>query len=288
MFPASFDYYRAASVEDAVALLGRHADAKVIAGGHSLLPLMKLRLSQPGALIDVGRIAALAGITREGESIRVGATTCHAAIAASPVLRADCPLLAEAAAKIGDPAVRNKGTIGGNIAHADPASDLPAVLVALGAVIEVTGPRGARRIPAADFFVGLLTTAAGHDELITAVHVPVLGPRTGTAYVKAEHPASGYAVCGAAAIVRLAADGTCDHLCLCFNGVAATPVRADAALAALIGTRLEGQAIDVVIARELTIAEALGDIHASAAYRIQLARVYGCRAIKFAGERARA
>ena len=222
MYPAKFEYFRAASVEEAVALLHRHGDASVLAGGHSLLPIMKLRLAQPGAVVDIGHIHILRGISHHDGAVRVGALTTHATIAASDVLRQECPLLAEAAGHIGDPQVRNMGTIGGNIAHADPASDLPAVLVALGATVQVSGPSGDRSVTARDFFTGLLETAKDDGEIITAVDVPRAGAGSGSAYLKFEHPASGYAICGAAAIVgggRASAAG----VELAYNGVTATP-----------------------------------------------------------------
>src|SRR5262245_61797847 len=159
MYASEFDYYRAASVSDAIALLTAHPGAKVLAGGHSLIPLLKLRLAAPPALVDIGRIADLRGVTAKGSTIRIGALTTHAELASSSVLRDQCAILAEAAAQIGDPAVRNRGTIGGNIAHADPASDLPAALVALGATLSITGAGGTKTVAASEFFHGLMATA---------------------------------------------------------------------------------------------------------------------------------
>jgi carbon-monoxide dehydrogenase medium subunit len=287
MIPAKFDYHRAGSLDEAIALLGSTAGAKVLAGGHSLLPMMKLRLAQPAALIDIGRLADLKGISRAGDRVRVGALTTHAEIAASPILLEDCPLLAEAAGKIGDPQVRNKGTIGGNVAHADPASDLPAVLVALGATLHLRGPAGPRQVPASAFFVDLLTTALGGNEVLLAVEVPRLSATTGSCYLKVEHPASGYAVCGAAATVSLAPDGKCAAASLAFNGVAAIPVKADGVAAALAGKVPNDAAIAAAVAGHLAVAEPLGDVHASGEYRVELARVYGRRALAKARDRAR-
>ncbi len=285
MFPAKFDYHRAGSVEEALALLGRLPDAKLLAGGHSLLPMMKLRLAQPGALIDIGRIDELAGIRALGDRIRVGALTRHAEVAGSDLLRADCSLLAEAAAKIGDPQVRNRGTVGGNIAHADPASDLPAVLVALGATVHLRGPAGARVVAANDFFVDLLTTDLHAGEILVAVEVPRLPLATGSAYLKVDHPASGYALCGAAAVVALEADGRCSSASLAFNGIANRPVDAAAQVAALIGRVPDDAAIAAALAG-LGVDEPLGDVQASAEYRVELARVYGRRALARARDRA--
>ncbi len=287
MFPAPCEYHRAASAAEAIELLGRHPGAKLLAGGHSLIPMMKLRLAAPPALVDIGRIAELRGVREDDATIAVGALTTHAEIAASEPLRRACPILAEAASAIGDPQVRNRGTIGGNIAHADPASDLPAVLVALGATVHLRGPAGTRQVAATDFFVGLLASAVADDELVTEIEVPKLGPGTGSAYLKVEHPASGYAVCGTAAVVALDGGGTVASVSLAFNGVAATPLAAAAVAEALTG----GPADDAILARavdgHLTIDEPLGDLHASGAYRVALARTYGRRALAAARDRAR-
>lgn len=286
MIPAKFDYHRAASLDEALALLAAHPGAKVLAGGHSLIPMMKLRLSQPPAVVDVGGVAELSGIRRTDEgTVRIGATTRHAAIAASEVLAADCPLLAEAAGKIGDPQVRNRGTIGGNIAHADPASDLPAVLVAVGATLVLRGPDGERRVPAKSFFVDLLATDLRDGEILTAVEVPSFRPGTGSCYLKVEHPASGYAVCGAAAWLRLEG-GVCAAAGLAFNGVSATPVDGSAVAAALVGGAADDAALTAAMAG-LTVHEPLGDLQASGEYRVELARVYGRRALAAARDRAR-
>ncbi len=287
MYPAKFDYFRAASVEEAVALLHRHGDAKVIAGGHSLLPILKLRLAHPRALVDVGRIHILRGISHHNGTIRIGALTSHATIATSDLLLKECPLLAEAAGLIGDPQVRNKGTIGGNIAHADPASDLPPVLVALGATINLSGPEGDRSVAARDFFTGLLETTIGDDEILTAIDVPRIRAGSGTCYLKLEHPASGYAIVGAAAIVgggRASAAG----LELVFGGVTTTPHRAKAVGEALTGTSLTRADVDQAIDEHLAFEEPLADLQASGEYRVELAKVYGKRALKMARDRARA
>ncbi len=285
MFPAKFEYRRAASLAEAISLLG--SGAKALAGGHSLLPMMKLRLAQPEMLVDIGRLPELAGISRAGDRVRVGAITRHAEIAASTILHEDCSLLSEAAAKIGDPQVRNRGTLGGNIAHADPASDLPAVLVALGATIHLQGPAGSRQVAAAEFFVDLMTTALGGNEIITAVEVPRLPFHTGCCYLKVEQPASGYALCGAAAWMRLDASSQVAEAGLAWNGVAATPVDGKNVTAALVGRVPDDAAIERAVADHLSVAEPLSDIHASGEYRVELARVYGRRALERARDRAR-
>lgn len=286
MYPAKFDYHRASTVQDAISLLQQHEDAKLLAGGHSLLPAMKLRLAQPANIVDIGRISELKGVTVSDGTVRVGALTTHANVAGSDEIRQNCSLLSEAAGQIGDPQVRHKGTIGGNIAHADPASDMPGVIVALGGKIHVTGANGERQINASDFFVDLLATDLKEDEILTAIEVPALGDNTGTAYLKFEHPASGYAICGAAAVVTLAGDGSCESASLCFNGVTATPFNAGAVTDALTGKSLDDAAIDQAVDDNLSVNDPMGDVHASGPYRVELAKVYGKRALKLARDRA--
>lgn len=286
MYPAKFDYYRAASVQEAVQLLQDHEDAKILAGGHSLIPAMKLRLAQPPAIIDIGRIAELKGVSLNNGSIKVGALTVHADVAASDLLKDKCPLLAEAAGNVGDRQVRHKGTIGGNIAHADPASDMPGAILALGGTIHLMGPGGVRQVAAADFFLDLLATDLHEDEVLTAIEVPALSGKTGTSYLKFEHPASGYAVCGAAAVVTLNDDGACASASLCFNGVTATPHNASAVTDALVGQTLDDATIDKAVDANLSISDPMGDMHASGPYRIELAKTFAKRALKLARDRA--
>src|SRR3954451_22021029 len=213
--PAAFEYHRPASVDEAVALLGSGDGARPLAGGHSLLPMMKLRLASPAALVDLGRIPGLDLIQSTEDGVTIGATATHAAVAEHRDVQLACPVLSETAAQIGDRQGRNRGTIGGSVAHADPGADYPTVLTALGATIVATGPGGEREIAAGDFFQGVFTTALADDELVTAVRVP---GTTGAAYAKKKHPASGYAVAGAAAVV---ANGS---VRLAIGGVAGAPV----------------------------------------------------------------
>ena len=285
MYPASCDYYRATSLAEAVELLGEHPEARLLAGGHSLIPMMKLRLAQPAALIDIGRVAELGGIQATDGCVRIGALATHAEVAGSAALQGACPLLAEAAAQIADPQVRNKGTLGGNIAHADPGSDLPAVLVALDATVHLHGPDGARSVAAREFFTDLLTTAMVAGEVLVDVEAAALGAGTGSAYLKVEHPASGYAVCGAAAVVRLQ-EGAVAAASLAFNGVTTTPYLATAVTEALSGGDGSDTAIDQAVDTHLAIAEPMGDLHASGEYRGHLAAAYGKRALKLARDRA--
>jgi carbon-monoxide dehydrogenase medium subunit len=285
MYPAECDYYRAASLEEAIQLLGEHPEARLLAGGHSLIPLMKLRLAQPTALIDIGRLDELKGIQVDGSGVRVGSLVTHAELAGSETLGRACPLLAEAAAMIADPQVRNKGTLGGNIAHADPGSDLPAVLLALDATIHLRGSGGTRAVPARDFFTGLLCTAMAEGEVLLGVEMAPSAGGTGSAYLKVEHPASGYAVCGAAAVVRMDG-GTVAAAGLAFSGVTTTPHLATVVTDALVGGDGSDAAIDSAVDGQLAIADPMGDLHASGEYRAHLAGAYGKRALKLARDRA--
>ncbi len=285
MYPAEFQYHRASSAEEALDLLDQNPGAKFLAGGHSLIPMMKLRLAQPGVLIDIGRLDELKGVSTNGDSLRIGSLTTHSEIAGSEELHSRCPILAEAASKIADPQVRNKGTIGGNIAHADPASDLPAVLLALGAKIHLRSQGGSRSVDASDFFVDLLTTSLAENEIITEIEISVLGSGTGSAYLKVEHPASGYAICGAAAIVTIK-DGACTSASLAFNGVTATPLAALEVAEALVGAEATDEAIDDAVDSRLSVADPMSDLHASGEYRTALAVAYGKRALKSARDRS--
>ena len=287
MYPANLAYHRANSVAEAVALLAEIEDSKLLAGGHSLIPLLKLRLASPAALIDISRIEGIRGITRENDSVRIGALTTHSELASSADLRAACPLVSEAAALVGDPAVRNRGTIGGNLAHADPGSDLPTVAVALGAAIEATGPNGSRSIAAGDFFEELMSTALDDGEVMTAVRVPAIQQGQGTAYAKMLHPASRYAVVGAAAVLTVAG-GRCTAASVAVGGVESTPVKAASVEAALIGSALDSDSIAQAakaVAADLT-GNAIEDVFATGSYRKAMAEVYLRRALTAAAQRA--
>ena len=285
MFPSKFDYHRPSSIQEAVQILSDNPDAKVLAGGHSLIPVMKLRLATPSALVDIGRIEALKGISRANGSLRIGACVTYNEIATSGVVQDAAPLLAEAAGQIGDRQVRYRGTIGGNLSHADPASDLPAAALALGATLHVSGPSGSRSVSASEFFVDLMMTALQADEILTGVEIPAAAAGTGSAYVKFEHPASGYALCGAAAVVTRGAGGSCTGASLCFNGVSATAVDAAAVASSLVGSDLSDGAIESAVSN-LSIPDAAGDMFASASYRQELAKVIGAQALRTARDRA--
>jgi carbon-monoxide dehydrogenase medium subunit len=272
---------RPTSVAEAARLLASHADdAKILAGGHSLLPMMKLRLSSPKILIDIGRLSELSGIHEENGTLVIGACTTHYAAETSALLQQRCPLLAETAAAIGDVQVRNRGTIGGSIVHADPAADWPAAVLALEAHITLVHRAGTRTVSAADFFVDLLTTAMESHEILTAIRVPANPPRTGGAYLKVPQPASGFALTGVAAQVTLGANNTLQRVAVGITGVSSKPFRASATENALRGQTATPEAVAQAAARATDGVEALADIHASEEYRLHLARVYTRRALQ--------
>jgi carbon-monoxide dehydrogenase medium subunit len=280
MFASPFAYHRASSLADAQRLLAANPGAKLLAGGHSLLPLLKLRLASPDALVDIGRVAELKGVAEAGGSLRIGALTTHAEIAASELVGRRCPVIAETAARIGDPAVRNRGTIGGSVAHADPGADLPTVLVALGAAIEVAGSGGTRTVPAEAFFVGLMTTALEPHEIVTAVVVPPAAAGLRAAYAKFAHPASRYAVVGAAA--ALAVDGgMISSGRVAVGGLVSQPTRLGAVEAALAGQPGTPATVDRAASHTAdALGDAvIGDLFASAEYRRGVAAAYVTQAI---------
>jgi carbon-monoxide dehydrogenase medium subunit len=287
MYPASFEYHRAASVEEAVGLLTRYKDdAKLLAGGHSLIPMMKLRLAQPKHLIDIGRVGGLSGIREEGGHFAIGALATHHAVESNAAIRQKCPMLSEAAALIGDPQVRNYGTVGGSVAHADPAADWPAVMLALGAELKAVGPKGARTIKVDDFFKDLFTTALGPDEVLTEVRIPT-GGHGGAAYMKHPHPASRFAVAGVAAAVTLDAGGKCTAARVGVTGVGSRAVRAKGVEAALTGKVLDAASIAAAAEKAADGIDINADLQGSVEYKAHLTRVYARRAVERAVERAK-
>src|SRR5258705_1989787 len=287
MYSADFDYHRARSLADAQLLLPAHRVARLLPGVHSLIPLMKLRLATPPAVIDIGRIPELRGISRSGDTLRIGALTTHAELAASADLQQSAAALAEAAALVGDPAVRSRGTIGGNIAHADPASDLPTALVALDARITAIGPKGTRTIPAEDFFTGIMSTALAEDEVVSEIAVQAAAPGQGSAYVKFAHPASRYAVIGAAALVSMTKD-QCSAARVALGGLLPRATRAKTVETALVGKPGTAAAIEAAAAqlRADLGDQVSGDIYASAEYRAAVSPIYVKRAVAAAAARA--
>jgi len=286
MYSSNVDYYRAASVADAVQMLKKNKGAKLLAGGHSLIPSMKLRVTQPTLLVDIGRIKSLSGIKAGKKEVKVGALTTHATVAASADLKTACPILAEAAALIADQQVRNRGTIGGSLANADPAADYPTLMVALRATITVTGSKGTRDIAADKFFKDIFTTALKSDEVITSISVPAYGnmPGMGGAYLKHRHPASSYAVVGVAAMLGVE-KGMVTRAVVVVGGITANPMHAKAVESALMG--MEPTEANIAAAADMMDIEAtMGDSYASSEYRAHLAKVMAKRGLMLAAQRA--
>jgi carbon-monoxide dehydrogenase medium subunit len=274
--PSEFAYHHPETLAEAIGLLSSIDEARPLAGGHSLLPMMRLRLATPAALVDLAGIDGLDEITLDGGVLRIGALTTHATVAGSATVRSACSALAETAGMIGDRQVRNRGTIGGSLAHADPGADYPTVVTALGATITAAGPGGQRSIPAEEFFTGVFSTALANGELVTEVSVP---ETRSAAYAKHRHPASGYAVVGVAASLRVEG-GTCTAARLVVGGVTGSPVIATAAEGALVDQEPSEQAIATAAA---TVTEAIrdpiGDTYASGEYRVHLAGVLARQAL---------
>lgn len=285
MIPYQFDYIRATSVQNAVELLAQSTDAKLLAGGHSLIPAMKLRMASVKKLIDVTGISELREIKVTGDKLEIGALATHASVEQSDVVQKNCAALADAAALIGDRQVRNHGTIGGSLAHADPAADYPALVLGLGAEIEIAGPGGTRTIPGDSFFTGLMSTALQPGEMIVKVHFPVLTKGTGAAYVKFPHPASRFAITGVAAMVAVDGSGTCTNARVGITGAAATAFRAANVETALVGSKLTAQDIANATANVADPADLLDDPAASAEYRAHLCNVLAKKAITIAAAR---
>jgi aerobic carbon-monoxide dehydrogenase medium subunit len=287
MIPDPFEYHVAHSLEEASRLLAQFgADGKILAGGHSLVPLMKFRLAAPKHLVDISRLGDLKYIREDGENVEIGALTTHYQIESSELLKVKCPLLPETAAEIGDVQVRNRGTIGGSLSHADPAGDWPAPIVALDAQVKAISARGQRWVAARDLFVELLTTSLEADEILTAVRVPALGPRTGSAYLKFRHPASGYALVGVAAVVSLDEQGHIAQPRVGITGVGPKAYRATAVEEALHGKVASTKHLAHASAHAADGIEVNSDLFASAEYRTHLASVYTRRALERAIERA--
>jgi carbon-monoxide dehydrogenase medium subunit len=281
MHPANFDYHRASSIDEAESLWKENSDASFLAGGHSLIPAMKLRLSDPGTLVDISGIDDLKGISRDGDTIRIGALTTHREVGSSNVVKDGCSALSEAAGMIGDPQVRNRGTIGGNVAHADPASDYPGILMALGATIVTSS----RSIVVDDFFTGLFETALNDGEVITEIQVPAIGASSGAAYTKFFNPSSRYAVVGVGALVSKS-NGSCSSCRIGVTGAADHAFRASVAEETLQGSDLGDDAVAASAAKVADGQEMLSDLSASANYRTHLCGVMAKRAIVEAASRA--
>ena len=287
MVSSSFQYFAPTSVAEATQLLEQHGeDAKLLAGGHSLIPLMKLRLSEPQVVIDLGRIGDMAYIREENGGLAIGAMTTYAQLESSDLVAARAPVLAEAASQVADPQVRNMGTIGGSLSHADPAGDLPAVAIALGARLITSSTGEHRSLSADEFFVDLLTTALAPNEILNEIAIPALPAGSGSAYAKFANKASHYAIVGVAAVVAVDASGVCSHASIGVTGAGPVASRASEAEAALRGSRLDDAAVSAAAAQAGAGIDFLDDIHASAEYRAHLTAVFAARAIRQAAARA--
>src|SRR5690349_10204852 len=283
MIPVQFDYRAPATLEEAISLLAGDPDgAKVLAGGHSLIPAMKLRLAQPQLLVDIARIKSLSYIREEGDQILIGATTTHYQLESSELLKQICPLIPACAASIGDVQVRNKGTIGGSIAHSDPAGDWPAAVLALDADLVLVGPNGERTVKAANFFVDLLTTDLQAGEILREIRITKPSGRFGQAYQKVPHPASGFAVVGVAVHLSLNDDGSCKAAQIGVTGVGVKAYRAQGVEAALNGKNLDEQIITDAAKHVCDGVDPNSDLYASGDYRCHLAQVHTRRAIQAA------
>ena len=287
MIAQNFEYTVATSLAEAVNLLQKHGGrAKILAGGHSLIPMMKLRLATPEALIDIGRIPELSYVRQDGDMVRIGALATHHVVEISDVVMRYCQALADGAGLIGDIQVRNKGTIGGSIAHADPAADYPASILAFDATIVTLGPKGERLIPASKFFVDMLTTALEANEIVREIQIPVQSGKTGSAYLKMAQKASGFAICGAAAVVELDGSGALAKVAIGITGVGNRAFRATETEKALKGQKPTTDLLKKACEKASSGVIALEDIHASADYRLDLARIFARRAVEAAIERA--
>ena len=286
MKAAEFEYAAPDSVDEALALLEADEDAKVLAGGQSLVALLNMRLTYPSKLVDLRRVPGLDGVSLDGELLRIGAMTRQRAVERDATVAERCPLLVDALAHVAHPQIRSRGTVGGSIAHADPAAELPAVALALDATLRVAGPDGTREIPASEFFAGFLMTAVEPSEILLDVAFPTIGPRTGTACVEIARRHGDFAICGAVAQVTLG-DGGVAEARLAFLGVSDRPVRAGATEAALTGSDGGEAAVAAAAERAIDGWEPMDDPTMTAEYRAQIARVVARRALEQAIGRAK-
>ena len=287
MIPAKFECHIPASIDDAISLLQSHGDdAVVLAGGHSLLPMMKMRFAAPAHLIDLNRIDDLRGISRENGAVVVGSMTTENQIIGSELLAEHCPLLPEAARQIGDPQVRNRGTIGGDICHADPANDQPAVTIAADATYVLRGPDGERSVPASEFFLDSFSTARRADEIMTAIRVPVPSARSGSAYVKLKRKTGDWATAAAAVMIELDGD-TCSAIRIALTNAGPTPLRISAAEDALTGKTIDDTLIEEAAGHAMSASKPVEDLRGDVEYKTAMAGEMTRRAIRLALGRAR-
>jgi carbon-monoxide dehydrogenase medium subunit len=289
MKPAPFKYIAARTLDQALAAKAGHGeDARFLAGGQSLVPALNFRLAQPDVLIDINPLAALAGIARtDASTVRIGALTRYRALERDPIIARDLPLIAQALPEIAHPQIRNRGTLGGNLANADPASEMPAIVLALGGRLRARSANGERWIAARDFFIGALATALAVDEMLTEIELPVLPPRTGTAFLEMSRRRGDFALMGVAAIVSLDADNVCRDARLAYCGAGDGPVLASEAGQSLAGRRIEAPDIAQAAALAQGAIDPHGNLHASKEFQRHLAGVLTRRALQAATERAR-
>ncbi len=287
MIPPSFEYVVPKTIPEAVALLGKNPEAKVLAGGHSLIPAMKIRLSSPAMLIDINRIDGLSYLREEGGWLKIGAMTCEADLDRSDLILTKYPLLADTSKMIADPLVRNRATVGGNLAHADPANDHPATMLAYGAQVVATGPKGERVIPIDQFFEGPFTTALTHDEVLTEIRIPQAKPNTGGAYFKVERKVGDFATAAVAVQLTLDQNGNCDFVGIGLTNVGLTAIRATKAEAALKGKKPDDANIKAAAQLAADAAQPIGDPRGSEDYKRALIKTLTVRALRKAAERAK-
>jgi carbon-monoxide dehydrogenase medium subunit len=287
MTPANFEYHRPGSVDEAVALLGRYGEeARLLAGGHSLIPMMKLRLATPGHLIDLHGVTALGGIGEADGAVLIGAMTTQAEVMASDLLAARFPILRETAALIADPQVRNCGTLGGNVANGDPGNDMPAVMICLGASYVLSGANGERQVAATDFYEGAFTTGIGEEEVLTGIRIPLPPAGQGQSYHKLKRKVGDYATAAAAVALTLEG-GTCGQAAVALTNLAMIPLHAEAAGQALVGTAVDQAAVDAAVAAAVAITDPAADMRGPVDYRKHVAGVMTRRAIETALRRAK-
>jgi carbon-monoxide dehydrogenase medium subunit len=287
MIPAAFDYVAPETLNEAVSALASHGeDAKILAGGQSLLPLLKMRLAQPKLLIDLAKLSPLSGIGQQDDEIVIGALATHYQIESSELLKKKCPLLPQTARAIGDVQVRNRGTIGGSLSHADAAADWPAAILALGGELRLRGPKGERTLGGEEFFLGPMTTALEPTEILTEIRVPMRSRRSGHAYQKMAQQASGFAIVGVAVSVKIDAKRICEDIGIGVTGLGDKAFRAHAAEERLRGNKLSVKLIEESAAAVPDGVDPLEDLYADAEFRAHLVRVYAARAIQGAAKAA--
>ncbi len=285
MIPPSFEYHAPGSVDDAIALLSQYGDAaKILAGGHSLLPMMKLRFAEPEHLVDINNIDSLKGIREEDGEIVIGSMTSENALIASTLLQEKCPMLPEAAKMIADPQVRNRGTIGGDISHGDPGNDHPALMLALDATFTLAGPNGARQVAAADFFLGTFFTALEADEIMTEIRIAPQAANTGASYQKLKRKTGDYATAAAAAVISMSGD-TCQSASIALTNLGATAMRASEAEAVLVGQVVDEALISQAAAKAMEICDPAEDLRGDAEYKTHMGGEMTRRAIRAAMQR---